>query len=121
MRTGGNVNGLMDFKLKGEIEAGRLPGPDIDATAPYLNGPNGFLQMYGLKDADDARRQVACWADMGATSLKAYPRSTPNSQRIRSAGQLRTAPSMLLPYAPTRMPAAPHKRPTAQRHDFPYP
>jgi enamidase len=28
--------------------------------------------MHGLKDADDARKQVAYWADMGATSLKAY-------------------------------------------------
>jgi enamidase len=72
MRTGGNVNGVMDIKLKQEIEAGRQAGPDIDATAPYLNGPNAFLQMHGLKDAEDARRQVAYWAEMGATSLKAY-------------------------------------------------
>ena len=72
MRTGGNVNGVMDIKLKQEIEAGRQPGPSIDATAPYLNGPNSFLQMHGLKDAEDARRQVAYWSDMGATSLKAY-------------------------------------------------
>lgn len=72
MRTGGNVNGVMDIKLKQEIAAGRQPGPDIDATAPYLNGANGFLQMYGLKDPADARKQVAYWADMGATSLKAY-------------------------------------------------
>jgi enamidase len=72
MRTGGNVNGVMDIKLKQEIEAGRQAGPAIDATAPYLNGPNAFLQMHGLKDPDDARRQVAYWADMGATSFKAY-------------------------------------------------
>jgi imidazolonepropionase-like amidohydrolase len=72
MRTGGNVNGVMDLKLKQEIENGRQPGPAIDATAPYLNGPNAFLQMHGLKDPDDARRQVAYWAEMGATSLKAY-------------------------------------------------
>ena len=72
MRTGGNVNGVMDIKLKQEIAAGRQAGPDIDATAPYLNGPNSFLQMHGLKDPPDARRQVAYWADMGATSLKAY-------------------------------------------------
>lgn len=72
MRTGGNVNGVMDMKLKQEIAAGRQPGPDIDATAPYLNGPNSFLQMHGLEDPADARKQVAYWADMGATSLKAY-------------------------------------------------
>lgn len=72
MRTGGNVNGVMDLKLKQEIEAGRQAGPAIDATAPYLNGPNAFLQMHGLKDPDDARKQVDYWMDMGATSFKAY-------------------------------------------------
>jgi imidazolonepropionase-like amidohydrolase len=72
MRTGGNVNGFMDLKLKQLIEAGQQPGPAIDATAPYLNGPNTFLQMRDMKNADEARRQVAYWADMGATSFKAY-------------------------------------------------
>jgi len=72
MRTGGNVNGVMDIKMKQEIEAGRQAGPAIDATAPYLNGTNSFLQMHGLKDADDAKRQVQYWTAMGATSFKAY-------------------------------------------------
>ena len=72
MRTGGNVNGFMDINLKRLIESGQQPGPAIDATAPYLNGPNTFLQMYALKDADDAKRQVAYWAGVGATSFKAY-------------------------------------------------
>jgi imidazolonepropionase-like amidohydrolase len=72
MRTGGNVNGFMDLKLKQMIEAGQQPGPAIDATAPYLNGPNTFLQMRDMKDAEEARKQVAYWADMGATSFKAY-------------------------------------------------
>ena len=72
MRTGGNVNGVMDIKIKQEIEAGRQAGPAIDATAPYLNGPNSFLQMHGLKDPDDARMQVDYWVKMGATSFKAY-------------------------------------------------
>ncbi len=72
MRTAGNVNGFMDLKLKKLIDDGQQPGPAIDATAPYLNGPSSFLQMRDLKDADDARRQVDYWADMGATSFKAY-------------------------------------------------
>ena len=72
MRTGGNMNGLMDINLKRMIDGGQLAGPAIDATAPYLNGSNAFLQMYALKDAEDAKRQVAYWADMGATSFKAY-------------------------------------------------
>jgi enamidase len=72
MRTGGNVNGFMDLKLKRLVDEGQQPGPAIDATAPYLNGPNTFLQMHALKDADEARRHVDYWADMGATSFKAY-------------------------------------------------
>src|SRR5688572_25886867 len=72
MRTGGNVNGFMDLKLKQLIEAGQQPGPAIDATAPYLNGANTFLQMRDMKDTDEARKHVAYWADMGATSFKAY-------------------------------------------------
>jgi enamidase len=72
MRTGGNVNGFMDFNLKRLIDTGQRAGPAIDATAPYLNGPNSFLQMRSISGAEDARRQVAYWADMGATSFKAY-------------------------------------------------
>jgi len=72
MRTGGNVNGFMDITLKRLIESGQQAGPWIDATAPYLNGPNSFLQMYPLKDADEAKRHVAYWAGVGATSFKAY-------------------------------------------------
>jgi enamidase len=76
MRTGGNVNGFMDLKLKRLIDEGQQPGPSIDATAPYLNGPNTFLQMHALKDAAEARRHVDYWAEMGATSFKAYMQIT---------------------------------------------
>ena len=72
MRTAGNTNGVMDIELRRQIDAGTQAGPAIDATAPYLNGPQGLLQMHALVDAEDARRQVAYWADQGATSFKAY-------------------------------------------------
>lgn len=72
MRTGGNMNGYMDINLKRRIDAGEKAGPAIDATAPYLNGANPFIQMRAIKDPADARRQVGYWADEGATSFKAY-------------------------------------------------
>lgn len=72
MRTGGNVHGTMDINMKRLIEAGSKAGPWVDATAPYLNGPNTFQQMRVLSGPDDARRQVKYWADEGATSFKAY-------------------------------------------------
>jgi imidazolonepropionase-like amidohydrolase len=72
MRTGGNVNGFMDLNLKRLIERGAKPGPALDATAPYVNGPNTFVQMHTINSADEARQHVAYWADVGATSVKAY-------------------------------------------------
>jgi enamidase len=72
MRTGGNVGGYADLNLAAAIKAGNQVGPWIDATAPYVNGPSPFTQMYPLKDSADARRFVAFWADAGATSFKAY-------------------------------------------------
>src|SRR5207302_3836547 len=72
MRTGGNVGGYADLNLAAAIKAGNQVGPSIDATAPYVNGPSPFTQMYALKDSADARRFVAFWADAGATSFKAY-------------------------------------------------
>jgi len=73
MRTGGNLNGFGDFGIKHDIDAGKKPGPWIDATAPYLEGPGlGLDQVHELTGPDDARRMVNFWADAGATSFKAY-------------------------------------------------
>jgi enamidase len=83
MRTAGNTNGLMDINLAKGIEEGRIAGPAMDATAPYLNGPNTQLQMHSLKDGDDARKLVNYWADEGATSFKAYMQIT--REQLRAA------------------------------------
>lgn len=73
MRTGGNLNGFGDIGIKRDIDAGKKPGPWIDATAPYLEGTGlGLSQVYELTGADDARAMVKYWADAGATSFKAY-------------------------------------------------
>ena len=73
MRTAGNLNGFGDFGIKRDIDAGKKPGPWIDATAPYLEGPGlGLDQVHELTGPDDARRMVNFWADAGATSFKAY-------------------------------------------------
>jgi hypothetical protein len=50
-----------------------MPGPSIDATAPYLEGaPTRFAQMHELNGPDDAKRMVDYWAAEGMTSYKAY-------------------------------------------------
>ena len=73
MRTAGNTNGYGEISIARAIAKGDKPGPWIDATAPYLQGPGLELgQMYELKDAADAARFASFWADAGATSFKAY-------------------------------------------------
>jgi imidazolonepropionase-like amidohydrolase len=76
MRTAGNVNGVMDINVARRIAAGEMPGPAIDATAPYVNGPSQFLQMHTVEGAEQARRHVTYWGDQGSTSLKAYMQIT---------------------------------------------
>ncbi len=73
MRTAGNSNGYGEINIANEIRRGDKPGPWMDATAPYLQGPGlGITQMYELKNAADATRMTSFWADAGATSFKAY-------------------------------------------------
>jgi len=73
LRTTGSVEPYTDLKVKQRIDANLMPGPKIDATAPYLEGaPTIFAQMHELTGADDAKRLVDYWAAEGMTSYKAY-------------------------------------------------
>ena len=73
MRTTGSVETYADLNLKRDIDAGKLPGPHLDVTGPYLEGAESyFIQMPHLTGPDDARQTVEYWADRGVTSFKAY-------------------------------------------------
>ena len=73
LRTTGSLEPYADLNLKIAIESGILPGPHMDVTGPYLQGPGAqFLQMHTLTGPEDARRTVEFWASQGVTSFKAY-------------------------------------------------
>jgi hypothetical protein len=73
MRTTGSVEPYTDLKIKHRIDVGLMPGPSMDTSAPYLEGPHTrFAQMQELKDADEARHSVDYWSGQGMTSFKAY-------------------------------------------------
>src|SRR5580692_1767019 len=73
MRTTGSLEPYTDLQVKSRIDANLMPGPSIDATAPYLEGaPTRFAQMHELTGPDDAKRMVEYWAAEGMTSYKAY-------------------------------------------------
>ena len=73
MRTTGSVETYADLNLKRAIDEGKLPGPHIDVTGPYLEGPHSyFIQMHELSGPDEAQQLVDYWMDRGVTSFKAY-------------------------------------------------
>src|SRR5215208_1615742 len=73
IRTTGSVAPYSDLEIKKLIDSGRMIGPRMHITAPYLEGRGSFTPvMHTLTGADDARRMVNYWADLGATSFKAY-------------------------------------------------
>jgi len=78
IRTAGSVEPYADLELKRAIDAGKMAGPKLHVTGPYLEGQGSFaLQMHQLKDAEDARRTVEFWIAQGVTSFKAYMNITP--------------------------------------------
>src|SRR5216110_2841770 len=73
IRTTGSVAPYTDLEIKRLIDSGRMIGPKMHVTAPYLEGRGSFTPvMHELTGPDDARRMVNYWADAGATSFKAY-------------------------------------------------
>ena len=87
-RTGGSLEPYTDLNVKRLIDAGRMPGPRMYVTGPYLEGAGSFAaQMHELTGPDDAVRLVDYWAAEGVTSFKAYM----NITRAELAAAVETA------------------------------
>jgi len=73
IRTTGSLEPYTELNLKRAIEQGRVPGPRMHVTSPYLEGRGAFtLQMHELSGPEDARKTVQFWADQGVDDFKAY-------------------------------------------------
>src|SRR5665213_3757891 len=77
IRTTGSIEPYTDLNLKSQIDDGRLIGPKMYVTGPYLEGKGAQSpQMHELTGPDDARAFVSFWADQGVSSFKAYKNIT---------------------------------------------
>ncbi len=77
-RTTGSIEPYTDLNIKKDIDAGRVPGPELDVTGPYLEGtPPLIPQMHILTGPGDARAMVDYWVGEGVTSWKAYMHIAP--------------------------------------------
>src|SRR5882672_2490242 len=82
IRTTGSVAPYTALEINRLIDSGRMIGPKMHVTAPYLEGRGSFTPvMHELTGPDDARRMVNYWADQGATSFKAYMNITRDELR----------------------------------------
>ncbi|HXB32486.1 MAG TPA: amidohydrolase family protein [Puia sp.] len=73
IRTAGSVEPYSDLNLKRDIDAGKILGPAMDVTAPYLEGKGSiFPGMHQLSGPEEAKAFVDFWAGQGCTSFKGY-------------------------------------------------
>lgn len=76
-RTAGGADMEGDLWLKQQIEAGEIPGPELDVSI-YIEGPEKpYYTLARIADPEAARREVAYWAERGATSIKLFFHATP--------------------------------------------
>jgi imidazolonepropionase-like amidohydrolase len=73
IRTTGSIEPYTDLEIKKAIEAGKIPGPKMNATGPYMEGEGiPLLQLHQLTGPDDASRTVDYWVAEGSRSFKVY-------------------------------------------------
>src|SRR5690606_16937121 len=70
IRTTGSMSPYSELNLRKSINDGRIPGPRMHVTGPYISGEGAGGGMHQVATAEDARRVVGYWADEGATWFK---------------------------------------------------
>jgi len=73
VRTAGSIEPQTDLNIKRLIGEGKMIGPDMDVTAPYIERAGFDIPSINIiKDSAEAARSVGFWADKGCTSFKMY-------------------------------------------------
>jgi len=74
IRTTGGRSPYAEINTREAIDAGRVPGPRVHLTAPYITGGTGGSggSMAEVNSPEAARRFVAYWAQEGMEWIKAY-------------------------------------------------
>ena len=77
MRTGGSIEPQTDLNIKRLIAEGKMTGPDMDVTAPYIERKGFDIPALNvIKDSAEAAMSVSFWAAKGCTSFKMYMHAT---------------------------------------------
>ena len=77
IRTAGSIEPQTDLAIKRMIGEGKLIGPDMDVTAPYMEEPSMDIPALNtIKGPEDATATTTFWANKGCTSFKMYMHAT---------------------------------------------
>jgi len=78
IRTAGSIEPQTDLAIKRMIREGKLIGPDMDVTAPYIERPGFDIPaLNNIEDSSEAARSVDFWSPKGCTSFKMYMHALP--------------------------------------------
>lgn len=78
IRTAGSIEPQTDLAIKRMIGEGKLIGPDMDVTAPYMERAGFDIPALNvIKDEKEAANSVNFWGDKGCTSFKMYMHAQP--------------------------------------------
>jgi imidazolonepropionase-like amidohydrolase len=73
MRTTGSVEPQTDLNIRNDINNGKIPGPDIDVTGPYIERAGiPIPEILFIKSPEEAAKEVNYWISNGSTSFKVY-------------------------------------------------
>jgi imidazolonepropionase-like amidohydrolase len=73
MRTAGSVEPQTDLNIRDQVRAGKIPGPEMDVTGPYIERPGlPIPEVLFIKSTGEAAREVNYWIANGCTSFKVY-------------------------------------------------
>jgi imidazolonepropionase-like amidohydrolase len=78
IRTAGSIEPQTDLAIKRMISEGKLIGPTMDVTAPYIERPGFDIPaLNNIEDSAEASVSVGFWASKGCTSFKMYMHALP--------------------------------------------
>jgi imidazolonepropionase-like amidohydrolase len=82
IRTAGGDFPATDLNVARGVEDGRMAGPRIFVTGPYLNDYDGhFVGDTIVRNEEEGRREVRYWSGRGVTSFKIYARLTADAAK----------------------------------------
>lgn len=82
IRTAGSIEPQTDLNIRQWVEDGRMLGPKMDVTGPFIERPGTPVPEIGaIKSTDEAVAMVNYWADRGVNSFKVYQHVTKEDLR----------------------------------------